>query len=168
MKFRTMYDKLDSELFTEHGNAEIPTFILNDDGILEETGCKNLYDEIQSHRESVELSVLLQRYAQGDESALNKVQGVYEDIVGAPSTYAELFDAVKNAETSFNGLPEGLRQLFDNSPVEFWKTYGTPEFAKKVREFDLSKSKKAVDTIDNNNNFNNNDPVGRDGSVINE
>lgn len=169
MNFRTQYNKSDSDLFiTESGNPEYIVYNADEDGNPVEAGIGNLYDEIQSHRESVELSVLLQRFAQGDETALNKVQGVYDDIVGAPSTYAELFDAVKNAESSFNGLPAGLREKFNNSPVEFWKAYGTPEFAQKVREFDGSQHKKTDNNVDNNNIDNNSNTFSGNGGVVNE
>lgn len=141
MVFRNQYDNRGDCDCTCHGRLEKPTYSANEDGLPVESGIVNLYDEIQSHRESVELSTLLQRYAQGDATALNKIQGVYADVVDMPSTYSELFDRVRDAENSFNALPDDVRALFDYSPVSFWQSIGTPEFADKIGKLD-SKGKK--------------------------
>lgn len=141
MNFRNQYDNRGDCDCTCHGRVEKPTYTANEDGLPVESGTVNIYDEIQSHRESVELSTLLQRYAQGDISALNQMEGVYADVVDMPSTYAELFNRVRDAENSFNALPEDIRSLFDNSPVSFWQSIGTPEFATKIAELD-AKAKK--------------------------
>ena len=104
MDYRTQFD--DHQRFIcESGREEYEVYTVDDNGLPVVSGVNNRYDEIQSHRESVELSVLLQRYAQGDETALNKVQGVYEDIVDSPKTLADIYEYVKDAENSFNDLP---------------------------------------------------------------
>lgn len=136
MVFRNQYDNRGDCDCTCHGRMEKPTYTANEDGFPVESGTVNIYDEIQSHRESVELSTLLQRYAQGDVTALNQIEGVYADVVDMPSTYAELFNRVRDAENSFNALPDDVRALFDNSPVSFWQSIGTPEFASKIGKLD--------------------------------
>lgn len=146
MNFRNQYDNRGDCDCTCHGRTEKPTYTSNEDGLPVESGTVNIYDEIQSHRESVELSTLLQRYAQGDETALNKIQGVYADVVDMPSTYSELFNRVRDAENSFNALPEDVRVLFDNSPVSFWQSIGTPEFASKIAELDAKAKKNSSNT----------------------
>lgn len=136
MVFRNQYDNRGDCDCTCHGRTEKPTYTANEDGFPVESGTVNIYDEIQSHRQSVEPSTLLQRYAQGDVTALNQIEGVYADVVDMPSTYAELFNRVRDAENSFNALPEDVRSLFDNSPVSFWQSIGTPEFASKIAQLD--------------------------------
>lgn len=136
MVFRNQYDNRGDCGCTCHGRAEKPTYTANEDGLPVESGTVNIYDEIQSHRQSVELSTLLQRYAQGDVTALNQMEGVYADVVDMPSTYAELFNRVRDAENSFNALPDDVRALFDNSPVSFWQSIGTPSFAEKIGKLD--------------------------------
>ena len=138
MVFRNQYDNRGDCDCTCPGRAEKPTYTSNEDGLPVESGTVNIYDEIQSHRESVELSTLLQRYAQGDVTALNRIEGVYADVVDMPSTYSELFERVRDAENSFNALPEDVRVLFDNSPVSFWQSIGTPEFADKIAKLDAN------------------------------
>ena len=44
-------------------------------------------------------------------------------------------------QNSFNALPEDVRVLFDNSPVSFWQSIGTPEFASKISELDAKVKK---------------------------
>lgn len=148
MVFRNQYDNRGDCDCTCHGRVEKPTYTANEDGLPVESGTVNLYDDIQSHRQSVELSTLLQRYAQGDVSALNKIDGVYADVVDMPSTYAELFNRVRDAENSFNALPDDVRALFDNSPVSFWQSIGTPEFASKIGKLDAKAKKNISNTVD--------------------
>lgn len=148
MVFRDQYDNSFFPDYTCHGRVEKPTYTANEDGLPVESGTVNIYDEIQSHRESVELSTLLQRYAQGDVTALNKIEGVYADVVDMPSTYSELFERVRDAENSFNALPEDVRALFDNSPVSFWQSIGTPEFADKIGKLDSKVKKNSSNTAD--------------------
>lgn len=146
MVFRNQYDNRGDCDCTCHGRVEKPIYTANEDGLPVESGTVNIYDEIQSHRESVELSTLLQRYAQGDATALNKIQGVYADVVDMPSTYSELFERVRDAENSFNALPDNVRALFDNSPVSFWQSIGTPEFATKIGKLDSKDKKNSSNT----------------------
>lgn len=148
MVFRNQYDNRGDCDCTCHGRMEKPTYTANEDGLPVESGTVNLYDEIQSHRQSVELSTLLQRYAQGDVTALNQIEGVYADVVDMPSTYSELFERVRDAENSFNALPEDVRVLFDNSPVSFWQSIGTPEFASKIAQLDSKVKNNSINPVD--------------------
>ena len=164
MVFRNQYDNRGDCDCTCHGRVEKPTYTANEDGLPVESGIVNLYDEIQSHRQSVELSTLLQRYAQGDVTALNQIEGVYADVVDMPSTYSELFNRVRDAENSFNALPDDVRALFDNSPVSFWQSIGTPEFATKISELD-SKAKKNSSNSSGSGQFNSGDSAAVGGDV---
>ena len=148
MVFRNQYDNRGDCDCTCHGRVEKPTYTADEDGYPVETGTVNIYDEIQSHRQSVELSTLLQRYAQGDVTALNQIEGVYADVVDMPSTYAELFNRVRDAENSFNALPEDVRALFDNSPVSFWQSIGTPEFQTKIGYLEAKGKKNSSNSAD--------------------
>lgn len=148
MVFRNQYDNRGDCDCTCHGRTEKPTYTANEDGLPVESGTVNIYDEIQSHRQSVELSTLLQRYAQGDVTALNQIEGVYADVVDMPSTYAELFNRVRDAENSFNALPDEVRVLFDNSPVSFWQSIGTPDFAEKIGKLEAKGKKNSSNSAD--------------------
>lgn len=82
---------------------------------LVESGREDLYASIQSHAESVDIHVILDRYARGDLGALSRVQGVYADVTGVPGTYAEMLNLVVAGEVQFNSLPLETRAKFDHS-----------------------------------------------------
>lgn len=104
----TPVHKLLKPKFDKSGNYE-----------LVEAGEVNVYDEIQSHAESCDINVLMKRYANGDASALSKVQGTYFDVTGMPKTYAEMLNTLISAENQFNALPLEERAKFDHS-FEKW------------------------------------------------
>lgn len=80
-----------------------------------ESGRDDLYASIQSHAESVDIHVILDRYVRGDLGALSRVQGVYADVTGVPGSYAELLNLVIAGEAQFNSLPLETRAKFDHS-----------------------------------------------------
>lgn len=142
MKFRNQYDKIEPHTFiTNPGDPIRQDYVADEDGNPVPSGKTNLYDEIQSHRASVELSTLLQRYAAGDETALNKIQGVYADVADAPSSLQELHERIRTVEEYFRDLPEGLRELFNNNPVEYVMSIGTTEFLDKIISFNKTLDK---------------------------
>lgn len=83
--------------------------------VLIENGREDLYASIQSHAESVDIHVILDRYARGDLGALSRVQGVYADVTGMPGSYAEMLNLVISGEAQFNSLPLETRAKFDHS-----------------------------------------------------
>lgn len=142
MKFRNQYDKIEPHTFvTNPGDPIRQDYVADEDGNPVPSGKTNLYDEIQSHRASVELSTLLQRYAAGDETALNKIEGVYADVVDAPSSLQEFHERVRTAEEYFRDLPEGLRKLFNDDPLQYVMSIGTTEFLDKIVEYNKSLGK---------------------------
>lgn len=170
MEFRHQYNrKKDERFFTDTGSPEYNVYIADEEGNPVISGKNNLYDEIQSHRESTELAVLLQRYMQGDETALNQLQGVYEDVVDYPRTFAELYERVHDAEESFNSLPPDLRAVFDDSPVAFWQSMGTPDFNRRVNEFEEKRKQKAsVSDVNNSSVTGAADTSNGNGGIMNE
>ena len=87
--------------------------------LLNETGTENLYDYIQSHRDSVDIHKILQRFEEGDVNVLSKVQGQFGDFSDYPRSYAELLNKVLEGEQSFNQLPLDVREQFGFS-YERW------------------------------------------------
>ncbi len=76
-------------------------------------GDDNLYEYIQSFKESCDINNIVARFARGDVDALNRVQGTYFDAVGMPTTYAELLNTVIAG-----------RELYDSLPLEVKEQYG--------------------------------------------
>jgi len=66
--------------------------------------------------------------------------------------------------------PPGLRDLFNNSPVEFWRQAGTPEFLEKFDKFTAAEGskKKAANSSDNSGSNNGGNSFGGNGGTLNE
>lgn len=86
---------------------------------LEEKGTESLYDFIQSHADSVDIHVILKRFANGETDVLSKVQGFYGDFSQLPTDYAQMLNTVKAGEEMFNSMPVEVRAEFGHSFNEF-------------------------------------------------
>lgn len=95
---------------------------------LEEVGQEDFYAYIQSHRDSVEIHALLQRFNAGDESAFSRRQGFFADVSEMPKTYAEVLQSVLVGEQTFNRLPVEVKRKFNNSFSEWLASFGTEAF----------------------------------------
>ena len=81
---------------------------------LEPTGKHDIYEEIQSHRESCELTSILRRFANGETDVLSRTQGMYGDFTTFPKSYAELLNRLIEGKAMFEALPLEERQRFGN------------------------------------------------------
>lgn len=138
--FRTQFVRVRKH--TNPGSEELMTYSLQDDFTLKETGLKNIQDEIRSHRESVELATLLQRYAQGDETALNQKPGFFADVSEFPESLIEWNDSFRTANEQFDKLPDDIKSAFNNNAAEFWTSFGTEAFAKILAQVGESRDTK--------------------------
>lgn len=102
----------------------------DDNGALDlvETGKEDLYSFIQSHRDSVDIHVIMKRCALGDVDALTRVQGFYGDVTDMPSTYAEVLNAVIAGEQMFNSLPVEIRARYGHNFASFMAAMDKPDF----------------------------------------
>lgn len=127
VKFRTQYDR--ERVRTNHGSREkiilTPEFDRHGHFELVESGKENLYEYIQSFKESVDINVILKRFANGDTSALSKKQGMYGDFTQSPKTYAEMLDRIIKAEAYFDSLPVETRAKFDHNFGKFVSEMGS-------------------------------------------
>lgn len=116
--FKTWHDQRD-RVHCNPGDPEkilySPEFDRNGVMTLKESGRENLYDFIQSHRDSVDLHKILDRFQSGDVSVLSRVQGSFGDFSQFPQTYAELLNQVIAGEQTFNSLPLDIREKFGHS-----------------------------------------------------
>lgn len=132
MNFPTPY-RMHERFPSEPGQRELITYNarVDSDGVLhlEESGKINLYEQIQSHKDSCDINLLIQRcIATGDESILSRVQGAFGDFSDMPHTYAEMLNRLREAREFFDGLPLLTRQKFDCNFEAFIASMDKPGF----------------------------------------
>lgn len=100
------------------------------DGVLElvETGEHDLYADIQSHKDSCDLQLIINRYFNGDPAALSRVQGVYMDVSEMPENIHEAMQLMETARKDFDTLPVDIKAKFGNDPNQFLATLGTEQW----------------------------------------
>lgn len=137
-KFRTQFEAYEApaRVYQEPGDRVKTVYspFYDDFGVMQlrPTGKHDLYAEIQSHAESVDIHVLMERYQQGDAGALARVQGAYGDFTQLPSTFAEALNLMTAAEQYFLGLPVETRALFGHDFRQFIASMDQPDWTKKV------------------------------------
>lgn len=135
MVVKTQYSPHD-RVFKESGCREhiLYSSRYDENGVLElvEKGRENIYDYIQSFKDSVDIHVLLTRYANGDVSALARVQGAYGDFTGLPTTYADLLNKVNDGKAFFEHLPVSIREKFGHDFGQWMSQIGTDAWSEKM------------------------------------
>lgn len=91
-------------------------------------GTIDTYSKIQSYKDSVDLKLTLERYARGDESALNRRHAFFGDFTHMPTTLAELSQRIIDANDLFNNLDIEARREFDFDAGKFFASIGTEKF----------------------------------------
>ncbi|UPW41123.1 internal scaffolding protein [Sigmofec virus UA08Rod_5448] len=133
--FRTQFD-VHERVHQEPGDRDHILYgpKLRDNGIidLEEIGREDIYAYIQSHADSVDIHVILERFARGDVSALSRVQGAYGDFTQMPKTFAEALNTMIAAEQYFNSLPVDIRAQFDHNFNQFLVSMDQPDFTSRM------------------------------------
>lgn len=106
-----------------HGSKEKVTYsgVYDKSGRLtiEPTGKINAYEEIQTHRDSVDIHSIMRRYANGEVDVLSRVQGFYGDVSGLPTDYAAVLNAVARGQALFESLSVDVRAKFGHNFDQF-------------------------------------------------
>lgn len=97
---------------------------------LTEAGKTDFYEKIQSYREECDIKAIIARYLSGDETALNKYAPLFGDFRNAPTTLAEYYQRIFDAEDIFMKLPPDVRKIYNYSLSEFLAAVGTQDFNK--------------------------------------
>ena len=126
--FRTQYTPHDRFLTTPVDTVKkvySPRWLENGTIELVETGSINIYDEIQSHKDSVDINVLLAKYAKtGDLKILNKATTQFMDVAGVPTTIVGFYNLVEEGRRLYDGLPVDEKSKYNNSFEIFIFQYG--------------------------------------------
>lgn len=142
-KFRTQFDRksvpypVTTSIVTDYQLS----LALDGKEVLVPVGEHDIYLEIQSHAKSVDINEIILRHQRGDIDVLSQRAGMYGDFTNMPTSYAELYQSVLDAQAYFDSLPLEIRQKFDHSFSKFFTSIGTPEF-------DAVFSQPVVDVVD--------------------
>lgn len=93
---------------------------------LVETGVEDVYEKIQSYKESSMIENIVKRAANGDLSVLAQRQGVYIDTTLLPTDLITANEAVRRAEAVYKSLPADVRSEYGGFK-EFVQAFGTLE-----------------------------------------
>ncbi|QCS36632.1 minor capsid protein [Capybara microvirus Cap3_SP_546] len=134
--FRTKYNCDNSSVVSNNGSPFIDTygFTTDDYGntIVGVTGQSNLFDIIQSNSDSGNISLIVDRATRGDLSYLNAVNSAYFDARDLPTSYREMTEYINHCNNTFNELPAHIKEAFNNSSSEFWSTFGSDSWNRRV------------------------------------
>lgn len=129
--FRTKYSpQLSDSSVTGSGVSAVYAGRYDDDGylVVDEVGTEDIYSQIQSWADSVDINAIVSRYASGDSSALDNVQGFYADVSDLPTSYSEFLNKVLETRDFFDSLPVEYKMKFDNSYENFLVSTQRPDF----------------------------------------
>lgn len=134
---------IDPKFFVEEKFVSVPgdrfrpvyTPEIQADGSIElvQTGVEDLQEYYNSQRDTCDVNVLVQRYLSGDESALQRGNPVFLDLLGAPKSMMEAFQIQYRAQACFEQLPAEIRDQFDSDFGKFLAGAGTPEWFEKLK-----------------------------------
>lgn len=133
--FKTKYDS-HARVYQHPGSRvkDVYTAVYDDLGHLDlaKSGQEDLYGYIQSHAESVDIHLLIERFVRGDTDALARAQGFYVDASDMPKTYAEVLNSVIAGEQTFDRLPAEVKQRFGNSFSVWLSAFDQPDFSDRM------------------------------------
>lgn len=118
MEFRNKYANDTDSFISESGSMFAPEYGLSTDkdGSIDliQIGEKNIYDEIQSHADSVDINTILSRFENGDISVMSQRNGQYLDVSDMPNNFTELLQKIIIAERNFDELPAEIRSQYSS------------------------------------------------------
>lgn len=129
--FRTAYDRI--RVYTNPGSPMKDEYEIRKDSkgdsVLKKVGQSDLYEYIQSFKDSTDINVLLERFKlTGDPSVFEKKQTFYADVTEFPKTPAEMLAQYQMSKNFFYSLDPDDRAKFNNDPDQFYSAFGTKEF----------------------------------------
>lgn len=128
--FNTQYNRL--RVISNAGDRKriVKAGVLNNKKqiVVKEKGHEDLYAYINSFADSVNIHVLLARFANGDKEALLQRAGAFIDISALPTNINEFVELYHNGESYFNSLPIEIKEKFNNNMTEFISKIGSSEF----------------------------------------
>lgn len=149
MRFPTMYSEK-KPFFSNPGSQfkDEKQLAIDDEGheYLAVIGRTDVTALIQQDKDMVDIYTILDRYANGYEDALNKVQGFYADVSNLPSSFSEIMNMNIRGEMLFRQLPPEIRDVYGNNYMTFMNepNRALEKFGKKEIENTVSKKDEVV------------------------
>lgn len=100
--------------------------------VVEEKGKFNLSEYINSFKDSCDLSVILNKYLNGDKDVLEQRKAIYMDLTGIPTNYNDMVNLMNESKYEFDRLPIDIKKKFDNDPIKFICSIGSDEWKEKL------------------------------------
>lgn len=139
MKFLTKYNVKDVPVSCsgeETSNTYAQVFNEETNQVeLKKTGLTNSYKAIQMHKDSTDLSIIINKFLNGDKSVINQSEGVFADLVGCPKSFADLFSKTQECINVFDMQSKELRSAFDNDYRMFWASLNDGSYEEKVKAY---------------------------------
>lgn len=121
--------------YSPHGEIMEKTYgyVINKHGqkVLEVTGETNVYAKIQEYAEETKIENILARVAAGDNTVF-RPDGMYEDITEAPKNLIEARKMMQKLEDTWTGLPQNIREKYDNDVEKFIGAAGNETWLKDM------------------------------------
>lgn len=133
-KFRTQFER--KRVNSNPGSRFVTKFkpFYDDNGAFElvEDGKIDVYEQIQSFKESTTIQNIIARFQNGDADALNQRLPYFLDVSEMPNSLAGFLQLHANAENYFASLSPDIRRNFNNSASEFFASLGSDDFSERM------------------------------------
>lgn len=133
--------------------------------VLHEIGETDFQAYIQSHEESCNINTIMQRYAAGDESVLQRRQMLFFDATDFPTTYPEMFERMQQANRFFAAQSAEFKERYNNNPQTFLASLEDPKnvaaLAKELYDEEMRRANPAGDSLDRTPNVAHFEAVGK-------
>lgn len=128
---------VEEQFVSDPGDRFRPVYTpeIADDGTINlvQTGVEDLQEMYNAQRDTCDVNKIVQQYMAGDETALQRGNPVFLDLLGAPKTLMEAYQLQFRAENAFNLLPAEVREKFNNSFPEFLAGAGTEAWFQNLK-----------------------------------
>lgn len=121
-----------SEFISCCGSGVVPQkeLRISDSGerVLVIVGKRDVLAEVQSWKESCDISLVFARLRAGDPSALNQRKGEFIDCTAFPKNNRDMLNQVLAGRRLFDSLDPDVKKRFDGSFEKWFTTYGDAEW----------------------------------------
>ena len=97
-------------------------------------GQTNIFEKIQSFKDSNSLAIMIQKYQSGDTSVLTTKTEYYGDFTKMPTSLTEIQNNLLQAKEIFAKLPKEIRKHYNYNIDEFTTGLFSGEFEKYLNE----------------------------------